>query len=94
MLMKHRIVNYLKIVFILCIGVSISACSSSHSTGAVADSKSKSKLASTTISDKKIKEYTQQDNSGVSNAHVHPATESSRSFRHVHPNGANKHSHH
>ncbi len=93
--MKHRIVNSLNIVFTLCLGVSISACSSSPSKGAKADGKSKSKLAtSTTISDKKIEEYTRQDNNGVSNAHVHPATESSRSFRHVHPNGANKHSHH
>jgi len=91
--MKHRIVNSLNIVFTLCIGVSISACSSSPSKGAKADAKSKGKPVST-ISDKKIEEYTRQDNSGVSNAHVHPATESNRSFRHVHPNGANKHSHH
>ncbi len=90
-----RFVNPLKIVFILCLGIGISACSNSPSKVAKADGKSKSKLAaSTTISDKKIEEYTRQDNSGVSNAHVHPATGSSRSYRHVHPNGANKHSHH
>ena len=87
--MKQRIVKSLNIIFTLCIGISISACSSSPSKGAKTDAKSRS-----TISDKKIKEYARQDNSGVANAHVHPATKSSRSFRHVHPNGANKHSHH
>jgi len=91
--MNQRIVNSLNIFFILCIGVSISACSSSPSKGAKADDKSKSKPVST-ISDKKMEEYTRQDSSGISNAHVHPATESSRNFRHVHPNGANEHSHH
>ncbi len=30
----------------------------------------------------------------ISNAHVHEATKKTRRFRHVHPNGANKHSHH
>ena len=29
-----------------------------------------------------------------SNAHVHPATKHTKAFRHVHPNGANKHTHH
>ena len=29
----------------------------------------------------------------VSNAHIHPATKGARRYRHVHPNGANKHSH-
>ncbi len=33
-------------------------------------------------------------NEFVSNAHVHEATELNKRFRHVHPNGANKHSHH
>ncbi|MEH6455480.1 MAG: hypothetical protein V7749_04120 [Cocleimonas sp.] len=32
-------------------------------------------------------------NDFVSNAHVHPATKTVRKYRHVHPNGANKHSH-
>ena len=93
MFIKHRFVNHLKISFILCIGISIGACSSSPNKVTKLGVKSKSKPAST-ISDKKIEEYTRQDNSGVSNAHVHPATESARSYRHVHPNGANKHSHH
>jgi len=33
-------------------------------------------------------------NEFVSNAHIHPATKKTRQFRHVHPNGAKKHSHH
>lgn len=33
-------------------------------------------------------------NKFVSNAHIHPATKVTRKFRHVHPNGASKHSHH
>ena len=32
-------------------------------------------------------------NDFVSNAHVHEATDLNKRFRHVHPNGANKHSH-
>lgn len=32
-------------------------------------------------------------NEFVSNAHVHPVTKTTRKYRHVHPNGANKHSH-
>lgn len=32
-------------------------------------------------------------NEFVSNAHIHPATKTTRIYRHVHPNGANKHSH-
>ena len=88
-----RFVNFLKIVFILCIGIGVSSCSSVSSKSAKADAKPKNKPVSA-LSDKKIEEYTRQDNSGISNAHVHPATKSARSFRHVHPNGANKHSHH
>lgn len=30
----------------------------------------------------------------ISNAHIHPPTEKYKRYRHVHPNGANKHSHH
>lgn len=32
-------------------------------------------------------------NEFVGNAHVHPAIKGIRKYRHVHPNGANKHSH-
>ena len=32
-------------------------------------------------------------NEYISNGHVHEATEKNKRFRHVHPNGANKHSH-
>ena len=32
-------------------------------------------------------------NEFVGNAHIHPATKVSKRTRHVHPNGANKHSH-
>jgi len=31
-------------------------------------------------------------NEFVSNAHIHPVTKGNRRYRHVHPNGANKHS--
>lgn len=46
---------------------------------------------------KKDHEHTydcENTNDFVSNGHVHEATELNKRFRHVHPNGANKHSHH
>lgn len=33
-------------------------------------------------------------NKYISNAHIHPATAKNKKFRHVHPNGNNKHTHH
>ena len=33
------------------------------------------------------------NNNTVSNAHTHPASKGAGAIRHVHPNGANKHSH-
>lgn len=98
--MKYSIVNPLiSILLIACLG--ISACSSNLSgesnnketkaAGSALEDKPSSKLG--TLSDKEMEVYARQDKNGRSNAHVHPASKLTGTSRHVHPNGATKHTH-